>query len=121
MVYFIEMKNKFNTIVTLSNIGASIYDIKTIDKNKKLESILYTPKNEDDFITERSYLGKTIGRTGGRISNSKFILNGKEYEIPSIPPCKPLGSLEFIVYSLPFNINLEFEILPPVLPIVLPR
>ncbi len=99
MVYFIEIKNKFNTIVTLSNIGASIYDIKTIDKNKKLESILYTPKNEDDFITERSYLGKTIGRTGGRISNSKFILNGKEYTINSNDPNGLHGGIDGISYK----------------------
>ena len=41
MVSFIEMRNRFHTIVTLCNVGASIYDIKTLDKNKKLESILY--------------------------------------------------------------------------------
>ncbi len=86
MISFIEMRNKFKTIVTLSNFGASIYDIKTLDKNNKLESILYTTKTEDDFLTETSYLGKTIGRTGGRISNSKFVLNGLEYTIKSNDP-----------------------------------
>ena len=69
MVSFIEMNNKFNTTVTLCNLGASIYDIKTLDKNGKLESILYTTESEADFLNDGSYLGKTIGRTGGRISN----------------------------------------------------
>ena len=86
MVSFIEMNNKFNTTVTLCNLGASIYDIKTLDKNGKLESILYTTESEADFLNDGSYLGKTIGRTGGRISNSKFQLNGKEYIIESNDP-----------------------------------
>ena len=83
---FIELNNELNTKVILSTLGASIYDIQTLDKNNKLESIVYTTKTEDDFYKERSNLGKTIGRTGGRISNSKFILNNKEYHIPSWDP-----------------------------------
>lgn len=83
MIEFITIKNKFNTEVTLSTLGASIYDIKTLDKDNKLESIIYTTKDKKDFITERSCLGKTIGRTGGRISNSTFTLNGIKYNIPS--------------------------------------
>ncbi len=99
MVSFIEMKNKFKTIVTLSNVGASIYDIKTLDKDNKLESIIYTTKKEDDFITERSYLGKTIGRTGGRISNSKFMLDGKEYIIKSNDPNGLHGGIDGVSYK----------------------
>ena len=86
MPNFIELTNKFNTKVILCDIGASIYDIKTLDKDNNLESIVYTTKNRGDFENEKSYLGKTIGRTGGRISNSKFILNNVEYHIPSSDP-----------------------------------
>ncbi len=86
MVNYIEIFNKFGTYVTLCNIGASIYDIKTKDKFNNIESILYTTKDKLDFPEDGSYLGKTIGRTGGRISNSKFNLNGIEYTIPSNDP-----------------------------------
>ena len=86
MVRFIEIKNKFGTEVTLCTTGASIYDIKTKDKSGVLESILYTPVNMADFPYDNSYFGKTIGRTGGRISNSRFRLNGKEYNIISNDP-----------------------------------
>ena len=86
MIFFIKLRNKFDTVVTLCNVGASIYDIETVDKNNKCESILYTTKDSESFVSERSYLGKTIGRTGGRISNSKFTLNGKEYTIPTSDP-----------------------------------
>ena len=83
MTEFILLENELGTKVTLCNVGASIYDILTKDNKGNFESIIYTPKNRDDFVKERSYLGKTIGRTGGRVSDSKFVLNGKEYKIPS--------------------------------------
>lgn len=86
MVSFIELENIFGTKVTLCNVGASIYDIETIDKYGSVESILYTTLKKDDFAYDNSYFGKTIGRTGGRISNSKFKLNGKEYHINSDDP-----------------------------------
>ena len=86
MVRFVVLNNKFGTEVTLCSIGASIYDIKTKDKNGVLGSILYTPKNMADFPYDNSYFGKTIGRTGGRISRSRFILDNEEYEIPSNDP-----------------------------------
>lgn len=83
---YIEMSNSFGTIVTLCSVGASIYDIKTPDKNNNNESILYTVRSQTIFPFDNSYYGKTIGRTGGRISGSKFKLNGKEYVISSTDP-----------------------------------
>lgn len=96
---FIELNNKFNTKVILSTLGASIYDILTVDKDNKIESILYTTKDRKDFETERSCLGKTIGRTGGRISNSKFVLNGIEYKIPSYDPNGLHGGIDGVGYK----------------------
>ncbi len=86
MVRFVVLNNKFGTEVTLCTIGASIYDIRTKDKNGVVESILYTPKNMADFPYDNSYFGKTIGRTGGRVSGSKFTLDNVEYTIPSADP-----------------------------------
>ena len=96
---FIVLKNKFKTEVTLCTLGASIYDIKIVDMDSKLESILYTTKDKVDFETERSCLGKTIGRTGGRISNSKFKLNGIEYKIPSYDPNGLHGGIDGVGYK----------------------
>ncbi len=86
MVSFIELVNNLGTIVTLCNVGASIYDIKTKDKDCKNESILYTNKSMNDFPYDDSYFGKTIGRTGGRISKGEFKLNNVSYKIPSNDP-----------------------------------
>ena len=86
MVKFYKLRNNFNTEVTLCNIGASIYNIKMPDKDGNIESILYTTKTRCDYPNNTPYLGKTIGRTGGRISGGKFTLNDKSYVIPSEDP-----------------------------------
>ena len=99
MTSFIELENNLSTKVVLSSVGASIYDIQTKDKNGKVESIIYTTKEKDDFSTERCMLGKTIGRTGGRISNSKFSLNGVDYKIPSYDPNGLHGGIDGISYN----------------------
>ena len=99
MVTFIELHNKFHTRITLCNVGASIYDIKTVDANKNLESILYTTYKENDFPFDNSYFGKTIGRTGGRISNSKFKLNGVDYVINSNDPNGLHGGIDGLSFK----------------------
>lgn len=96
---FFTLRNIYNTEVTLSNIGASIYDIRTVDQNDKLESILLTTKDKDDFNKETSFLGKTIGRTGGRISDSQFILNDKKYIINSKDPNGLHGGVDTLGYK----------------------
>ena len=96
---FIELRNKYNTEVVLSTVGASIYDIKTLDYENRFESIIYTTKDKYEFNTERSQLGKTIGRTAGRISDSKFKLNGKLYKIPSYDKNGLHGGLDGLSYK----------------------
>ena len=99
MISFIELNNPFGTNVILCNIGASIYDILTKDKNNNIESILYTTNNKYECPYDNSYFGKTIGRTGGRISNNKFILNGKEYIINSKDPNGLHGGIDGLSFK----------------------
>ena len=93
--------------VTLCKIGASIYDIKTPDKNGFKDSILVTTNHLDEFAKANSYFGKTIGRTGGRISNSKFILDGIEYKIQSDDPNGLHGGIDSLSYK---KFDYEIEI-----------
>ena len=34
-----------------------------------------------DYLTNKDYLGCSVGRVAGRITNGKFTLNGKEYSL----------------------------------------
>ena len=96
---YIELENEFKTKVILSTFGASIVDIKTLDYMGNLGSIVTVPINQKEFENATSYFGKTIGRTGGRISNSKFVLNGKEYFIKSNDPNGLHGGTDGLSYK----------------------
>ena len=65
-VTFIEIfLNKFK--VTLSTLGASIYEI---DRNGDVLTL--TPSKYDDFLKDNIYHGKTIGPVANRIKNAEL-------------------------------------------------
>lgn len=79
------IKNKNGIKVYISNIGAGIFDI-TLSINNKDKSILLHPKDVNDYYYSNQYFGKNCGRTAGRITDSSFYLNGKEYRIENELP-----------------------------------
>ena len=77
----IHVKTDCGMEVVFSTFGASFYDLKTFDKNKKLESIVLTPTKYEDFCFSDGYYGKSVGRYSGRIDNSVCTINGVEYKL----------------------------------------
>lgn len=78
-VTFININNEKGLNVILSTFGASIYDLKFIDKNNNLESIVLYPNDLKEFYTSDGYYGKSVGRYSGRIDKSKCKINDVEY------------------------------------------
>lgn len=78
-VTFITINNENGMKVVLSTFGASIYDLKVVDKNNNLESIVLYPSDLNEFYTSDGYYGKSVGRFSGRIDKAKCQINGKEY------------------------------------------
>ena len=80
-VTFITLKNKTNMKVILSTFGASFYDLLIPNKNNKVESIILTPNNLNDFYYTDAYYGKSVGRFSGRIDNAECIISGIKYKL----------------------------------------
>ena len=78
-VSFINIVNDSGLKVILCSLGASFRDVKVVDKNNNLESVILFPNDLNDFYTNTDYHGKTVGRYSGRIDNAKCMINGKEY------------------------------------------
>ena len=57
---------------TILNYGASIYELKYKGVNTVLNY-----KDLQNYKTNKTFLGATVGRVAGRISNAQFHLNGK--------------------------------------------
>ena len=80
-VTFITLDNQKGMVVTLCTVGAAIYDLKFIDKNQNLESIVLYPSELEDFYHSTGYQGKCIGRFSGRIDKGVCKINGEEYHL----------------------------------------
>ncbi|MED7788948.1 aldose epimerase family protein [Francisella sp. 19X1-34] len=76
----ITLKND-NVEVTLLDLGAVIYSLKTKDKNGKLENIVLQYQDIEEYSNNPSYFGATVGRVAGRIKDAKITLNDKTYEL----------------------------------------
>ena len=75
---FVEFYNKNNFHVILSNYGASIYQIGTVDKKGVLEAVTLSPLMVNYYYNPK-YYGLTIGRVSGRIKDARFSINGVDY------------------------------------------
>jgi aldose 1-epimerase len=65
--------------VELLNLGATLVSWYVPDKEGKLENIILSYPNIEDYIANPYYLGSTIGRFANRITKSQFTLDGKTY------------------------------------------
>lgn len=80
-ITFITLNHQNGLEVTLCTLGASFYEIKMVDFENKMESILLKPSDREDFYTSKGYFGKTIGRFSGRIAEGKCKIKGIEYKL----------------------------------------
>lgn len=74
----ISIKNSKGFELKVLNFGGIITDILVPDRNDKFENIVLKYENIEDYKENAPYYGGFIGRTAGRISNGKVILNGEE-------------------------------------------
>ena len=72
-------------MVTVINYGATITDIITPDKNGEMGNVVLGFDSLNSYTGRMNALmGACVGRVAGRISNKKFILDGKEYNLSSM-------------------------------------
>lgn len=70
-----EIKNSSRIFITLDSLGASIRDIKILNKDNEYITITLAPVDDEIFYSKYNYHGKTIGRSSGRIKNAQYTLN----------------------------------------------
>ena len=76
------LKNSQGNEVAITNYGGAIVAIMVPDRNGKHANVIQGHDNIQDVINSpEPYLSTLIGRYGNRISNGRFQLNGKQYEL----------------------------------------
>ena len=79
-LYTINCSN--GTSVKLCNIGAGIVSICVPDKNNVIKDVVPVYDDLLSYIGDGPCFGKTPGRIANRIANGKFVMDGKEYNLP---------------------------------------
>jgi aldose 1-epimerase len=91
-VYEYTLTNSNGMIVKVINYGATITDIITPDRNKKMGSVVLGFDSLRQYRgRDNALLGAVVGRVANRIANKKFTLDGKEYLLPSNIHSGPKG------------------------------
>lgn len=80
-VSIILLENDNNMSVRLMNYGAAILELLVPDRNGRVENVVLTYKNLEDFNKCSTYFGMICGRTSGRIANGQFFLDGAKYTL----------------------------------------
>ena len=81
-IYRYILTNASGASVTLCNVGAGIVSIKVPDKNGKLADVVLGYSKAESYFGDGPCAGKCPGRYANRIAKGKFVLDGKEYQLP---------------------------------------
>ena len=76
------LKNKNGLVAQITNFGAKIVSIYVPDRSGNFTDIVLGFETIDEYINGNPYFGAICGRCANRIANGKFILEGKEYQLP---------------------------------------
>ncbi len=80
-IILFRLKNKKGAYVELLNYGATIVSVVVPDRFGKRRNVVLGYEKPEDYLSDRNYLGCTVGRFANRISGAQFSLNGKLYHL----------------------------------------
>ncbi len=80
-LFTIENKNGLKAVV--SDFGALLVELWVPDKDGKFDDVVLGYDTIEPYYACPTHFGATIGRSGNRICNAKFTINGKEYNLPA--------------------------------------
>lgn len=85
-VQLFTLENDKGTTVSITNIGATITSIRTLDNQGRQGEIVLgfdDPKTylDTDYLADGFYFGATVGRYANRIKAGRFAIDAKNYEL----------------------------------------
>lgn len=79
--YLYTLTNTQDAEVKITNYGGIVTSIRVPDKEGNIENVALGFDNLTDYLGNDPYFGAVIGRYGNRIADSRFTLDGNEYEL----------------------------------------
>ena len=81
-VHTLSLRNSNGMQVDIITYGATVTRILVPDRNNNFGDVVLGYDTLDKYIDDEFYLGAAIGRFANRIARGRFVLNGKEYNLP---------------------------------------
>lgn len=76
------LTNKNGLEMTVTNYGAKIVSLSVLDKSGTLLDVVTGHNTIEEYLTSQEpYFGAVCGRTGNRIAEGKFVLDGQTYTL----------------------------------------
>lgn len=67
--------------VKVLDYGATLLSVRVPDRDGRLDNVVLRLDALDDYLRGHPLLGSVVGRYANRISNAKFVLDGKEHRL----------------------------------------
>ena len=80
-IYLFTLKNKNGLEAKITNIGAAVVGLLVPDKNGEFADVVLGFDKGEDYFSNPSFFGVTIGPNANRVGGAAFTLNGKEYHL----------------------------------------
>lgn len=73
--------NKNNMTMVVTDLGATLVSLLVPDRDGAPKDVVLGYAAPQDYIDNTCYFGAVIGRSGNRIANGQFAINGKTYQL----------------------------------------
>lgn len=80
-VHSYTLTNLVGASVKVITLGATLVSLRIPNPRYKMTDVICGYDDIDSYLNNSGYQGAVIGRYGNRISNSSFVLDGKEYKL----------------------------------------
>jgi aldose 1-epimerase len=77
------LTNRHGMVVKILDFGGIITEIHAPDREGRLADVALGFDTLEPYLAESPYFGALIGRYGNRIAKGRFLLDGKEYVLPT--------------------------------------
>jgi len=78
-VFLFTIINKNGHKITLTNYGASVVEVWVPDRKGRVANVVLGFPTLEGYLTDKCFIGNTIGRFANRIANGSFIIDGRRY------------------------------------------
>lgn len=81
-LFLYSFTNKNGMTMTVTELGATLVRVIVPDREGGKRDVVLGYDTPQDYLKNTCFFGAVIGRSGNRIDQGRFVINGKTYQLP---------------------------------------